>query len=163
MSHPKRRRPDFRATAVAPRLIAVAAALAGASATAQISGPGGFSVGGGASPAATGPQEDPAALASVAGSRVVLRGLDKLSGDVATFEAAVGDAVAFDRMRIEVKTCFARTAARAPEASAFLQIYDTKPDPDALSFSGWMFASSPALSAMDHPRYDVWVLSCKTD
>ncbi|MEO1330694.1 MAG: DUF2155 domain-containing protein, partial [Pseudomonadota bacterium] len=132
----------------------------------SVTGPGGFSVGGATESSQGGrladPFEDEAALASVAGSRVELRGLDKLTGDVATFEAPVGGDVAFDRLRIEVKACFSRPAARAPESSVFLQIFDTKPEPDAMSFSGWMFASSPALSAMDHPRYDVWVLSCKT-
>lgn len=99
---------------------------------------------------------------SVPGVRVALRGIDKLSGGLQAFEGEVGQAVMFERLRIELRACYARTAARAPESSVFLQIYDTKYTPETLAFSGWMFASSPALSAMDHPRYDVWVLSCKT-
>lgn len=99
---------------------------------------------------------------SVAGVRVEMRGLDKLTGDVRTFGAIVGSAVMYERMMIEVRACYAQQAAQAPESSVFLQVYDTKYNPAPVSFSGWMFASSPALSAMDHPRYDIWVLSCST-
>jgi hypothetical protein len=49
----------------------------------------------------------------------------------------------------------------AADAYAFLRIRDVRED--TARFSGWMFASSPALSALDHPRYDVWVLSCSSD
>ena len=96
------------------------------------------------------------------GTSVKLRGLDKLTGQVETIEAPVGQIAIYERLQLDVKACYARTAARAPESSVFLQILDTKDDPPRLAFSGWMFASSPALSAMDHPRYDVWVLSCNT-
>ena len=50
-----------------------------------------------------------------------------------------------------------------PEAAAFLQIWERKPHEDQSKwvFSGWMFSSNPALSAMDHPVYDVWVIDCK--
>ena len=99
---------------------------------------------------------------SIPGDTVVMRGLDKLTGEVETFEAKVGEEAHYGRLLIDAKICYQHAAARAPDSTAFLQIFDTKPDPDALSFSGWMFASSPALSAMDHARYDVWVLSCKT-
>lgn len=105
---------------------------------------------------------DITAAPPIPGQRLSLRGLDKLTGEVETFEAPVGERVMFRRMRVEVKACYFRSEARAPESSAFLQIYDTKYDPEPLSFSGWMFASSPALSAMDHGRFDIWVLSCST-
>lgn len=98
---------------------------------------------------------------SLPGERVSLRAIDKMTGEVRTLEGAVGEAITFERLRIEVEACFARVGGRAPESSVFLQIFDTKTEAEAgPAFSGWMFASSPALSAMDHPRYDVWVLSC---
>ena len=96
------------------------------------------------------------------GTAVQLRGLDKLTGRVETIDAVVGQVAMYERLQLDVKACYARTASRAPESSVFLQILDTKDEPPQVAFSGWMFASSPALSAMDHPRYDVWVLSCKT-
>lgn len=99
---------------------------------------------------------------SVKGDLVVMRGLDKLTGRVETFDAPIGESVTYERLRIVVQACNRRTAARAPDSTAFVQVYDTKYEEETLAFSGWMFASSPALSAMDHSRYDVWVLSCKT-
>lgn len=99
---------------------------------------------------------------STPGLRATLRGIDKLTGDLATVEATVGGAVQLWRLDIQVSACFKRAETRAPESSVFMQIFDTKYDPAEQIFSGWMFASSPALSAMDHPRYDVWVISCST-
>ena len=102
------------------------------------------------------------ASASIPGVRVQLRGIDKLTGEVQTIDAEVARSVQLWRLEIKVEACFRRPAERAPESSVFLQIFDTKDSPAEQLFSGWMFASSPALSAMDHARYDVWVISCIT-
>ncbi len=94
------------------------------------------------------------------GARV--RQLDKLTGRSETVEIAAGDEIMIDRLRVRLAAC------RAPEdnaehgTKAFLKIWDIQ-DPIADPvFSGWMFAESPALSAMDHQRYDLWVMSCIT-
>ena len=116
--------------------------------------------GAGLRPGAPLPEDEPAP--PVPGQRVVLRGVDKLTGDLGEAEAAVGETAVLWRLEIDVRACFARPELGESAGSAFLQIRDTKPDPAEMVFSGWMFAASPALSAMDHPRYDVWVLSCKT-
>lgn len=98
---------------------------------------------------------------SLPGDVVTLRALDKLTGEVRILEGKVGEPIAFERLRIEVDACFQRIGGRAPESSVFLRVYDSKTEAESGAvFSGWMFASTPALSAMDHPRYDVWVLSC---
>ena len=102
------------------------------------------------------PADEPAVVA-------VLRGLDKVTGVAVTFEAPVGATTEFGRLELSVKACNGRAPDEPPESAAFLQIRDTRrPGSDELAFSGWMFASSPGLSAMDHARYDVWVLSCST-
>ncbi len=89
----------------------------------------------------------------------VLRGLDKLTGAIVEFEAAAGADSSFERLRIAVDVC----QQRGQEQAVFLKIFDQgRPEGLDLVFSGWMFASSPALSALDHPRYDVWLQSCKT-
>lgn len=90
----------------------------------------------------------------------VLRGLDKFSGLTTTFEAPVGAAVGYARLSITVRACRVR-ADDPDDATAYVEIVDLKP-PAAVAFRGWMVASSPAVSALDHPRYDVWVLSCST-
>lgn len=98
---------------------------------------------------------------SLPGERVTLRAIDKLTGEVTTLEVAVGEEVEWERLRIAVDACFARIGGRAPESSVFMRIFDKKIESEiGASFSGWMFSSSPALSAMDHSRYDVWVLNC---
>ena len=89
----------------------------------------------------------------------VLRGLDKISGRVTDIKVEVGAPATYERLTITVEDCRTPPEDEAPDAFVFLKIADGKLD-GAEVFSGWMFASSPALSAMDHQRYDIWVLSC---
>jgi hypothetical protein len=95
----------------------------------------------------------------------VLQGLDKTTARISTLEAPVDEPVKFGTLTITVRACEKKPPEEPPESAAFLQIYDQRPgsqQPVRL-FSGWMFASSPALSAMEHPVYDVGVLDCKSD
>ena len=92
----------------------------------------------------------------------VLRGLDKVSARISTFEAPVGEEVRFGTMRILVLACTKRPPEETPETTAFLEVTDMRPgQPANKVYTGWMFASSPALSALEHPVYDVWVIDCK--
>jgi len=103
----------------------------------------------------------PAALAAPM-EIAVLQGLDKVTARISTFEARIGETVTFGTLQIIARTCDKRPPEETPESAAFLDIWDRRPDEAALSvFRGWMFASSPALSAMEHPVYDVWVLDCR--
>jgi hypothetical protein len=91
----------------------------------------------------------------------VLQGLDKVTARVSTIEAPVGRTVRFGALEIIARTCDKRPPEEPPESAAFLDIWEVRPGEAAISlFRGWMFASSPALSAMEHPVYDVWVLDC---
>jgi hypothetical protein len=93
----------------------------------------------------------------------VLQGLDKVTGRISTLDAPVGETVKFGALEIIARTCDKRPPEETPESAAFLDIWEVRPGEAATSvFRGWMFASSPALSAMEHPVYDVWVLDCKT-
>lgn len=91
----------------------------------------------------------------------LLRGLDKISGRVTDIQAKVGEPIAYERLTILVEQCREPPQAEAGDAFVFLRVRDERAE-GAVVFSGWMFASSPALSAMDHQRYDLWVLSCAT-
>lgn len=93
------------------------------------------------------------------GSRAVLRGLDRVSGTTTDLTLPVGGRVTYARLEIALVAC--RYPADNPnaEAFAFLEITDTRRHERL--FRGWMIASAPALNALDHPRYDVWVLSCR--
>lgn len=91
-----------------------------------------------------------------------LRILDKVRASSRTYELNVGKTVAYANLRIRPRACRKSSPLDEPESAAFLQIWEIKPDgTSAWSFSGWMFASSPSLSAMDHPVYDVTVIECK--
>ncbi|MDP6787874.1 MAG: DUF2155 domain-containing protein [Rhodospirillales bacterium] len=91
----------------------------------------------------------------------VLQGLDKVTARVSTIEAPVGQTVSFGTLEIIARTCDKRPPEEPPESAAFLDIWEVRPGEAAQSlFRGWMFASSPALSALEHPVYDVWMLDC---
>ncbi|MGN1091625.1 MAG: DUF2155 domain-containing protein [Alphaproteobacteria bacterium] len=92
----------------------------------------------------------------------VLRGLDKLTGRTSTFSVPVGDVVQFGRIFIAPDSCYTRPPEESPENAAFLFIYEKSLKGENIElFKGWMFSSNPALSSMEHPVYDVWVLECK--
>jgi hypothetical protein len=95
----------------------------------------------------------------------VLQGLDKTTARISTIEAPVGQSVRFGSLLITVRACDKRPPEEPPETAAFLQIDDVKPGEGKVTvtriFSGWMFKESPALSALEHPVYDVTVLDCR--
>jgi len=90
---------------------------------------------------------------------VYLRGLDKISGATTDLAIAVGESVSFGRMDIALIACRYPVDEAASEAYAFLEITDETRGERL--FYGWMIASSPALNALDHARYDVWVIGCQ--
>lgn len=92
---------------------------------------------------------------------VRLQSLDKVTARTMTFEVKVGSTVKFGPIYIKVQACRKAPPIDQPESASFLQIWEITPRGESKwIYSGWMFASSPALSAMDHPIYDVWVLDC---
>lgn len=91
----------------------------------------------------------------------VVRWLDKVSGETGDFELARGQSAQNGRLTIQLDECRYPAGDSPTEAYAHLTIRDELMEKPA--FSGWMIASSPALSAMDHSRYDVWILRCLTD
>lgn len=98
--------------------------------------------------------------------KIKLRALDKITAHTMTFEAKVGSTLKFGSIYLKVQSCQKSSPIDQPESAAFVQIWETSPDQEKKAqwvFSGWMFASSPALSSMDHPIYDVWVIECLDD
>jgi hypothetical protein len=94
----------------------------------------------------------------------VLQGLDKVTARVSTIEAPVGTTVRFGTLEVIVRRCDKRPPEETPESAAFLDIWEARQGEAAISlFRGWMFASSPALNALEHPVYDIWVLDCAGD
>ena len=107
----------------------------------------------------------PAPGDSQPGGRVAeLRALDKITARTIDIQAPVDETVRFGTLDITVRYCRTRPPEEPPETFAFLEIDDEPPGRVRRQvFSGWMFASSPALNPLEHPVYDVWVLSCQVE
>jgi len=107
--------------------------------------------------------------ANLTGSAVMLRALDKVTATTQDFTVKIGDTLEYGSLSIDAVHCEKRPPEELPETFAFLKIRDAKldgkgqetEDADTV-FSGWMFGSRPALSALDHGVYDIWVIGCKT-
>ena len=95
------------------------------------------------------------------GTGALLRGLDKVNAQVSNLEIANGGEKMFGRLSVRLQECRYPKDDPAGDAYAYLSIMDSARGEEV--FSGWMLASSPALNALEHPRYDVWVLRCTTE
>ncbi len=94
------------------------------------------------------------------GTGAELRVLDKVSGQSSNYDLASGENVEIGQLTLALRACRYPEGAPSNDAFAYLEVNETE-TAEAI-FSGWMIASSPALNAMEHSRYDVWVLRCKT-
>jgi hypothetical protein len=102
-----------------------------------------------------------APAADLVGRAALLQGLDKVTARISAVEIPVGETARFGTLEITVHRCLKRPPEEPPESAALLEIRDVRPGEEpAPLFRGWMFASSPALSALEHPVYDVWVKDC---
>lgn len=97
------------------------------------------------------------------GDIAVLHGFDKITARVTELRLPLNQPVRFGALDIVARYCGKRPPEEPPEVTAFLEIDDVQvgEDPRRI-FNGWMFASSPSLSALEHPVYDVWVINCIT-
>ena len=108
----------------------------------------------------------PAQAENLVGHSAVLRTLDKVTATTKDYTVNVGDVLSYGSLSVAVRHCEKRPPEDIPETYAFLQIDDQKLDgkggdgEKARVFSGWMLASTPAASALDHGVYDVWVIDC---
>ena len=108
-----------------------------------------------------------ASAENLVGEAVVLRTLDKVTATTKDYTIKVGETLKYGSLDVDVKHCEKKPPEEIPETYAFLQIFDKRTDGEGVEtegeklFSGWMLASKPAISALDHPVYDVWVLDCQ--
>ena len=97
----------------------------------------------------------------IEGNKLVIQGLDKITARIQTFEVDVGETHKFGVLDIFVERCVFSKPIFKPESLAFIKIKDNSDRLSEVKFSGWMFASSPALNALENPVYDVSILDCK--
>lgn len=100
------------------------------------------------------------AEANIPNGVAVLQALDKVTARVSVLEVRTGDEVRFGTLSIIVRACYETPPTEPPESAAFLEVYTLDGAESERAFAGWMFASSPAVSALEHPVYDVWVIDC---
>ena len=97
----------------------------------------------------------------IEGNKLVIQGLDKITARIQTFEVDVGKTYKFGVLDIFVERCVFSKPIFKPESLAFIKIKDNSDRLSEVKFNGWMFASSPALNALENPVYDVSILACK--
>ena len=100
------------------------------------------------------------------GRVATMQALDKITARISTLSAPVGEARQFGTLEFTVRRCAFHPPEETPENAAFVVIRDLGYDPSvapAEVFSGWMFSSSPAISALEHPVYDITLLACSAD
>jgi hypothetical protein len=89
-------------------------------------------------------------------------GLDKITAVTSSFEAKIGEEVVFGSLKIKVFACYTRPITERPDTSAFIQVsVGNQAGQIEQIFSGWMFAESPGLNALENPVYDIWLTGCR--
>nr|WP_203236150.1 DUF2155 domain-containing protein [Methylobacterium crusticola] len=92
----------------------------------------------------------------------VFSGLDKITGRIVSFEVAVDETVQFGALQLTPRVCYTRPPTESAKTTAFLEVDEvTLENKYRRIFTGWMFAASPGLHAIEHPIYDVWLVDCK--
>jgi hypothetical protein len=90
-------------------------------------------------------------------------GLDKISGRIIMFEVALNETVQFGALQVTPRACYTRPATETQNTTSFVEVDEITLKAEIRRiFTGWMFASSPGLNAVEHPIYDVWLIDCKT-
>ena len=97
----------------------------------------------------------------IEGNKVVIQGLDKITARIKTFEVNVSQTYKFGVLDIFVERCVFSKPIFKPESLAYIRIKDNSDRLSEVKFKGWMFASSPALSALENSVYDISILACK--
>src|SRR6201999_3088137 len=89
-------------------------------------------------------------------------GLDKITGRIISFEAAIDETVQFGSIQITPRVCYSRPPTEAPQTDVFAEVDEVGESNEYKRiFSGWMFAASPGLHGIEHPVYDIWLTDCK--
>ncbi len=94
-------------------------------------------------------------------SRAIFSGLDKITGRIISFDATIGETVQFGALQVTARVCYTRPPTEATNTDAFVQVDEVTLQGEVKRiFSGWMFAASPGMHAVEHSIYDVWLTDC---
>jgi hypothetical protein len=108
-----------------------------------------------------------AAAAPAYAQRAVIRGLDKVTGHASDYTLSIGRPTRIGSLEVIARACNKNAPEETPEVRIFVDVFEHPPartgeesERRAL-WSGWLFASSPSISALDHPSYDIWAIDCR--
>lgn len=105
----------------------------------------------------------PAHADKIENPMAVFAALDKVTGRISHLEIKIGDAIRFGALKVTPRICYTRPPTEPPDTASFVEVTEIKLNGDEQRiFTGWMFAESPGLHAVEHPTFDVWLTSCKT-
>jgi hypothetical protein len=103
-----------------------------------------------------------AAAQKIPNKGAVFSGLDKITGRIINFDVQIGETVQFGALQVTPRVCYTRPPTESPNTDAFLEVDEVTLQGEVKRiFTGWMFAASPGLHAVEHPIYDVWLTDCK--
>ena len=98
----------------------------------------------------------------IANPTAVFSGLDKITGRITSFDVAINETVQFGALQVTPRVCYSRPPTETPQTDSFVEVDEvTLQGAIKRIFTGWMFAASPGLHAVEHPIYDVWLTDCK--
>jgi hypothetical protein len=104
----------------------------------------------------------PAAAETISNPIAAFSGLDKITGRITNFDVYVDETVQFGALQITPRVCYTRPPTETQRTSVFLEVDQVSLKGGTQRvFTGWMFADSPALNAIDHPVYDIWLVDCR--
>ena len=104
----------------------------------------------------------PTLAARLANPVAVFSGIDKITGRITNFDVYIGETVQFGALQVTPKVCYSRDDTEAQKVTSFVEVDEITLDRKIRRiFTGWMFADSPGLNAVEHPVYDVWLVECK--
>jgi len=106
--------------------------------------------------------EAPAASDRITNPVAEFAGIDKITGRIITFDAAIGETVQFGALQVTPRVCYTRPPTETSNTDAFIEVDEVTLQGEVKRiFTGWVFAASPGLHAVEHPIYDVWLTDCK--
>ncbi len=104
----------------------------------------------------------PAFAARINNKVAVFSGIDKITGRIITFDVYIDETVQFGALQVTPKVCYSRPPSEPQKTTSFVEVDEITLDRKIRRiFTGWMFADSPGLNAVEHPVYDVWLVNCK--
>lgn len=106
----------------------------------------------------------PVSAARLENRVAIFSGIDKITGRITSFDVYIDETVQFGALQVTPKVCYSRDQTEAQKIDAFVEVDEITLDRKIKRiFTGWMFADSPGLNAVEHPIYDVWLTGCKQD